>query len=774
MCRPPTLNKPGAPTATRAQSASAKRDPRECRVENRCPIFGIWCILNRMSTPTTRDSEPPTGTTNTNALNTEVRASVDALAQTALTRDEFLQSLAGQLGQWLTAALVAVHDAGWGQARMLVHHETIAAGIDRAELTDRLASAGVSVSSIQMTCRSDAQLVMAGQPTQTYAGLTVELLPAPQRCSLVIVRDSDGDSSSLLLAMETLNECVAAVRESRFASTASTSQSSVVKPEGISTSGEIAPVQHTDNRLDQLAAVRQSLRRFHKTLDPTATAYQIASELPRLLPCERAVVLMTANRGRRRKYKVTAISGSAVVDRRSPLVRTMNRLADKIAVMDTAIILPTQEDATNRLPHQSDAGIPSAMLGDSHPPQVLGPLEDYLDESGVLSVVVLPIDENAAEDEVDDPITDIPIATTKRSMPLAIILLETFTGEPSRRITPAMQEICLEASAAITNAMRYDDVFALPLRRPLAGLSRSTIRNWAAALLVVMIGLAVAAFFVRVDHHVVASGVARPSERKAIFSTVDGIVRSIEVQDGDRISAGETLIRLESVEIQRESQSLSGQLATTTSKLASLRSMHLAGADDPRESAQNIIEQRTLESELATISDQIKINEAMQEDLTIRAPMDGVVVGWRLAEKLQSRPVTRGDRLLAMIAPEGDWELDLRLDETKAGEVMQRVQNGETLPITFAIQTRPTETMQAQVQHVGGIARRDTDGMNVIDVVAAIDRDSLSFFQNEGFRGDADVTAKIICGRRRLISSWSEELVAWFHRNVLFPFSIKV
>lgn len=728
-----------------------------------------------MSNPTTRESEPAktaasSDALNADALNTEVRATVNALAQRAQSRDEFLQLLGGQLAQWLSAALVAIEDAGWGQARMLVQNEAIASGIDRAELNERLASAGVSISSTKMTCRTDAQLVMAGQPTQTHVGLTAELLPAPERCSVVIVRDKDIASSSLLPAMRLLNECVGAVRDSRFGSSTPPLPSPVSQSRNAPSSGNLAESQPAGNRLDQLAAVRQSLRRFHTTLDPTATAYQIASELPRLLPCERAVVLTTANRGRKREYKVTAISGSAVVDRRSPLVRTMNRLADTVAVMDTAMILPVNEMAANEPIGEVDPSMAGEEIGDSLPPQILEPLEAYLDESGVLSVVVLPVHENAALNDADDPTTDIAVASKKRSMPLAIILLETFSGEASTRITPAMQEVCLEASAAITNATRYDDVFALPLRRPLAGLSRRAIRNWATALVLVLVGLTAAAFFIRVDHHVVATGVARPSERRAVFSTVDGIVRAIEVQDGDRVSAGEPLIRLENSEIQRESQSLSGQLSTATAKLASLRSMQLAGADDPRESAQNIIEQRTLESELQTIGDRMKINESMRKDLTIRAPISGIVVGWRLAEKLQSRPVTRGDRLLAVIAPEGDWELDLRLDETKAGEVMQRAQNGETLPITFAIQTRPTDTMEALVQSVGGIARRGADGMNVVDVVATIDPTSLPFFQSEGFRGDADVTAKIICGRRRLISSWSEELVAWFHRNVMFRF----
>jgi hypothetical protein len=734
-----------------------------------------------MTNPSIRESATPTASTgdSTNAVAAiNVRQTVGALAERSQSRDEFLQLLGGEIGQWLSAALVAIDDAGWDQARMLVQDESIAAGINRDELRDRLASAGASVSSVKISVQTDAQLVMAGQPTESCVSLTAEICPAPHRCSVAVIQGERPDSVTMLPAMKLLNECVSAVRQTRFGSSATATATATAA--GTQASSEIAdtPRNRGVNQLDQLAAVRQSLRRFHQSLDPTATAYQIASELPRLLPCERAVVLIATTRGRRRRYKVRAISGSSVVDHRSPLVRTINRLADTVAVMNDAVILPPMNADSN----DDRAGISGAVDGDYLPPQILEPLEEYLDESGVLSVAILPVYENSlnstnsshnassASDNADGETTPRSISSKIDAMPLAIILLETFSGEPPTQITPAMREIGLEASVAMTNAMRYDDVFALPLRRPLAGLSRRAIRNWTVVLAFLSVGLAAASYFIRVDHHVVATGVARPTERRAVFASVDGIVQSIEVKDGDRISAGEPLIRLENAEIQRESQSLSGQLVTATAKLASLRSMQLAGGDDPREAAQNVIEQRTLESEIRMIGDRMKVNESMRSDLVIRAPIDGVIVGWRLNEKLQSRPIARGDRLLAVIAPDGDWELDLRLDETKAGEVMQRFHNGETLPVNFAIQTRPTETMAAAVQSMGGIARRGTDGINVVDVVAVIDPQSLAAFQIGDFRGDADVTAKIVCGQRRLIASWSEGLVAWFHRDILFRF----
>ncbi|WP_197167915.1 HlyD family efflux transporter periplasmic adaptor subunit [Neorhodopirellula pilleata] len=704
-----------------------------------------------MATPSARER-----VTELNPLESgsDVGAFVAALSAEASDRDEFLHKLASHFQVWFAAGVVAVHDDQWDHSRMLVNDSSLAAGIDRDRLRDLLVRAGKSVLSAQVPVRDVSGLVMAGQPEMVATGLTIELLPSPQRVAAVIILRDPPPPAELMAKMKLLGSCGRAIQTTR-------SGVDVPSKEMQSPSREIQSVDRSRsvNELDRLASVRQSLRSFHQTLDPTATAYRIASELPRLLPCERAVVLLPTSMGRRRKYVVNAISGSSVVDRRSPLIQTMNALADKVAVMNQAMILPRQL--------QDDA---SDITVSDLPPQIMEPLESYLDESGVLSCVVIPVHTEDEDQRHDESGSDTNLDRSPRQLPIAILFLETFSGQPSQSITPAMREITLEAATAITNATRYDNVFALPLRRPLAGLSRRVIRNWVAVISLVLIGLAAASWFIRVDHNVVATGIARPVERRAMFARVDGIVETIAVRDGERVSADDILLRLENAEVQREAQSLAGQLTTATAKLASLRAMQLASNDDPTQTAQNVIEQRTLANEIETLGQRIEINRMMQDELIVRAPIDGVVVGWRMDEKLQSRPVRRGDRLLAIIAPDGDWELDLKLEETKSGEVMRRYQLGEKLPISFAVLSRPTETMRATVQAVGGIARRQAEGKMVVDVMASIDADSISGFQSDNLRGDIDVTAKIVCGQRRLIDSWTDELVAWFHRNILFRF----
>ncbi len=741
-------------------------------IETYCPVFvarkiqansWIACILGVMSANHSATSSAATAANSQSLAAIDVAGNVAQMAAQAGSREEFLQILAAALGEWLSAALVAVGDSSWAQSRMLVRDEAVAAGIDREAIRHLLDTATSAVASTAIACDADG-LVMAGAPKRMCGALTAELLPEPQRCSLLVVQPSERAASEMLPAMRLLASVVAAVRNSRF-------QNAAAKQNLANEDVKLAQPQPASQNLfdsaelDRLANVRASLRRFHESLDPTATAYTIASELPQLLSCDRAVVLLPITRRRRnRKYRVTAISGSSVVDRRSPLVRTMNQVATRLAVLGSPLILP-------------------GSSAQDLPPQIVELLEEYLDESGVLSVTVLPIYEPEYDPSLANEHNDSMETATSATKdvrrggqpPMAMILLETFSGTPIGLISPAMIEMGREASTAIGNSLRYDDVFALPLRRPFAGLTRAAIRNWFLVIVLLLVGLSAVSWFIRVEHTIIASGVARPTERRAVFATVDGVVEEIMIKDGQHVAAGEVLVKLENAEIARETESLSGQLATATEKLASLRAMQLAGSDDAREVAQNVIEQGSLESEIRTLGGRLKLNETMQQELTIRSPIDGNIVGWRLDEKLQSRPVSRGDRLFAVVAADGPWELDLKLDEAKAGEVMQLVQSGQTVPVRFAIASQPTRTYQAVVIEIGGVARRRADASNVVDVVARVQRSAKQSYENvplaaEGFRGDVDVTAKLVCAPRRLIDSLSDEFVAWVHRNILFRF----
>ncbi|KLU02850.1 protein secretion system [Rhodopirellula islandica] len=693
---------------------------------------------------------------------------VKQIAKESRDQADFLHRFTLHLAETFSAAAVAVQDASFPQPRMLVRNESVAAGLDRARLRTQIEAVSPSVASFPITLNhstGDRSQNDAGPPPEgprTTTALGVEIFPAPSFARMVIIQTSELSAGDVLLAMKSLGDFAAAARKTMGTADEDIADADTKKPRPNAQALSVAAAEPPSlvNAFDSSRGIRSALRAFHADLDPTATAYRIASELPRLLPCERAVVLLSKNpTARRPRFRVAAISGSSVIDRRSPLVRSMNQLADAVSVLKRPLILPPLAN--------SDATDPAALS-----PQLVSPLETYLDESGVLSVALIPLFES-----LDDTLAAAGVASSKESdedarekqrrgsMPVAMLMLETFSGEPPASITPAMLEVAEESSTAITNAMRYDSVFALPVRRPAAAATRRATRHWILAIGILVAGGLLAGWFIHVDHHVVATGVARPAVRQAIFAGIDGVVDELQVQDGDVVQQGDVLLTLDNAELTREAEALSGQLATATQKLSSIRAMLLAATADAHDSAQSMLEQQTLENQIDSLNKRLAINRQMKAMLSIVAPFDGQVVGWRLNERLSDRPVSRGDRLFALVQHDGPWELELKLEETRAGEVIDRHAAGKALPVRFAIETRPTETFRANVSEIGGVARKRADGRNVVDIIAGIDQ-----VPEDGFRGDAEVTAKIIGGRRRYLASAFDDVVAWFHRNVLFRF----
>lgn len=763
---------------------------------------------------------------------------VQKLVAASPDRLDQLTGLAERLARQDRTGVVAVSGDEDAPPRWLVVDESLAAGLVRDEVRTLLTHASPNVRQVSLrwkpatsTEHPDHSTIAQTGGTGSIRGLLVELLPAPSRASLLwipasAVSDDKRDaamaatdreglgrskgSDRLIVSAGYLEALAARYRETVRPELAAATDRRVtpappVRPEPSPATGD------SSNAPSSMSlSVRSALRQFHRELDPKATAYHIASELPRLASCDRAIVLLAQKRlFRSTRYRVAAVSGVAVVDRRGPLIRSIERLAAAVAVFREPWVYPLS--GTTGPDSDSDP-----TFADTIAPQVAGPLEDYLDASSASSVAVLPLLDRAPEvDAAGLAIDSEPeerqsrrSRNTEQPIPIGLLFLESFgaplsveqTGvrldSPIGHRHQLIEEAVREAEVAVRNSIKHDAVFALPLRRPLAGITRRALRAWSWSALFLMSLAMVLGWWIKVDHEVMATGVARPVSRRAVFAAVDGVVTHLHVRDGDRVSAGDPLVALESPEIRREAEVLDGQLGVAIERLSSLKTLQASSQSGDASAARDALEQRALVAEIETLRRRIQMNQQRRNELTVRAPIEGVVVAWRIEERLRDRPVARGDRLLVVMDPDGPWELDLELEERRAGDVLNQYSEGRRLPIRFVIAGHPAETWHAELDSISGVARCRDDGIHVLDVTAVMNpSDVVSVRQTVGpgsratesklsateseraaavsrrlFRGDDDVTARIDCGRARLIDSWSRDLVAWFQRHVLFRF----
>ncbi len=674
---------------------------------------------------------------------------VHQLAAGSVNGDAFLRDLAGDLLQQFDAAVVAVKAPNWPAAMMLVRDEATSTAIDRDSIRSLLDSA----QSTPIACT-----IPAGEASTR--GLRVELSPTPFRAAVLLIYpvSVQGPSSQQqILALQNLNRYAATSRP-YLQAYAETEQAAAPEP----SSEQAVPPRHVTTLTTaganlftpEIEAERVSLRGLHRDLDLTGTAYRIVNESRRLIGCDRVTLLLPKGN----RLGVKAISGVAVVDPRSNSVTALQRMTRCAVVMARPLVLPG---------------------GDGLPPQIRMPLDEYLDESGVTSCVLVPLygpDRigRRGHDDLDDGRQDDFDPFDSHGEMLGVMVLEYFDGHGPLSVDRRMRLVASEAAIALRNSLEHQRVFGLPVLKAIGGLGRRGSRIWWLTGFLVAAACLVASLLIRVDHRVIATGQAQPQVRRQVFAGIDGVVKELLVRDGDRVRAGDALIRLENADLETKLQDLSGQLQTATQRLRSLQSMRLGNRSDVSAEARLAMEERQLISELEGLRSQQSLLRDQQAELTVPSPIDGRVVAWQLTERLSDRPVSRGNALLTVVDESGPWELSLVIPDADAGPVLEAAKRRGTLPIRFAIATEPQSSFDASLRSLSTATRLDETGQYVIDATADIDvspdAPATTRWQGGETTIGADVTARIACDRRSLAASWFSDVVDFVHRNVLFYF----
>lgn len=696
-----------------------------------------------------------------------VAGRVDALARQSAHRTEFLRRLAGDLHQAFRADWVAIESSQWSEPMIRAGDEpsrdqpprdaSLCPDVDRSAVRALLETAAAMPIACDVPVAYEAHDgVTAPTEDRFRRGLRIELTAAPDR-SAILVLYPGLDHPSATDQVRDLNLLSQYARSTRQAIQG-------LRIDRESPLGDIDPIREDDSISDRDGVLttlpsgpRSTLRLFHRDLNLANTAYRIANESRPMLGCDRVTVLIR----RHRRLRVSAISGVAVVDSRSNSVRAVQSLTRAAVVMARPLVLPGQQPL---------------------PPQIQEPLDRYLDETGVTSAVLLPLhspDRDQTREGIEG--SDIDPFHGDGDV-LGVLVLEYFSDRAPPSIGPAITTVATEATLAVRNSLEHTQVLGLPMWRAAGKIWDSGRAAMLAAAAVMGLVLLVAAAGVPVRHYVIATGTAEPASRRQVFATVDGIVKTIHVVDGESVRAGQPLFQIESAELESQAEALVGQIQTASQRLASVRALRLSSTSDPAQSSRLALEERQLESDLANHAAQLEIVRAQQAELTVTSPIDGKVVGWQLTRRLANRPVSRGNLLVSIVNYSGPWSLRLSIPDRDSGPVLEAAQGDPKLPVRFAVATEPEASYQATLESIATAARLNESGQHVIDATAIVADASPISSREEDFASDvdpfhgddarvgADVTAKIACGERSLLRSWFSDVFDFMHRNVLFYF----
>jgi biotin carboxyl carrier protein len=405
-------------------------------------------------------------------------------------------------------------------------------------------------------------------------------------------------------------------------------------------------------------------------------------------------------------------------------------------------------------------------------PQVEEAIEAYVDESHTKAMAILPLAK--PQDKTSDTIDHAPPAEYIGALIIEQITDEAFTQGMIRRIE-VVRDHC---SAAMSNSIEHQSLFLMPVWRTI-GKTRAVVaaRNLPKTLTAVAVVVAIAAalFLVPADFKLHGRGALEPVEKRDVFAGVDGKVVQIspKVEKGEDVKEGEVLMVLENPELAVQIEHVWGQINTARGEINKLKRQKMQINNsitdaDRLQRAQIEGEIAKADRSLASLDTQLQILQAKQARLTVRSPMNGQILTWQVRDKLENRPVQKGQVLLTVADPAQDWDLEIKMTEDRMGHIMRAIeeQGTEALDVEYIVATDPGVTHWGKIKDIQNIAEVQGEEGNIVLVRVKIDKSDLVTAPRRG----ATVTAKIHCGEASLGYSLFHDLISWFQSRVLFHF----
>ncbi len=459
---------------------------------------------------------------------------------------------------------------------------------------------------------------------------------------------------------------------------------------------------------------------LQRLADERAIWFTVANELGRFVDCDRVAVLTDSG-----GWRVRVVSHIDALDRRSPVVRSAERLA-----------AAALHDAQPVWLHKTS-------LADSLPATLRW--QNYLEESSTRSAALIPLmDSGSANRDAHSPVV------------VGALLIDRFAEQPFTADEQLrIEQLARHAAAALARAtdLRRNSLLTKLWRK-------STV---VVVLLAASVG---GAAFIPVDLEISARGELQPVARQDVFAPTDGLVRQLHVRDGQQVAAGTILLELTNDDLEFQVTRLTGELQTARQQLVTVQSARLdtaASAPARDQRGQLEAEAERLKQVIQGLEQQYQHLLRRRDELTVRSPIAGRIITANLDQVLRSRPLRRGQQLLTVADEHGPWVMELRVTDQDVGHVLAARQAGSPLPLRFVLATQPTVTHRGTVDQIADWTDFDESGEPGVRVTALIETPA-----GLAARPGATTTAKINCGRNRLGYVWLRDLIELVRTRILF------
>lgn len=541
-------------------------------------------------------------------------------------------------------------------------------------------------------------------------------------------------------------------------------------------------LRHFSDRQVLWSQLEEFTRTIHESLDPKATAYTIANEGRRLIECDRVSVAIRYGS----KCKVVAVSGQDLFDKRSNTIRLLNKLSTAVVAVEE----------------------PMWYVGDTSnfAPQVEKAVDAYVDESHSKAVAVIPLIPPMREEDKED----MNKRHDMKRPPLGALIVEQIENSAVQtKLRQRVDVVAKHSCAALGNALEHDNLFLMPVWRTLGRMSwivraRTLPKTITVCVLILLVILAM--FIVPWPYNKDAEGRLIPVDRQEVYTNIDGDVEDVKIHHGDPVKGpkykegvelvdgrpvglidpdgrqdysrvidpsmfikekGTPLVKLRNLDLQTQIAKLTGDISRTHQERAALNQMlssEKGMSPEDRIRQQGRVEE--LERLLSAYYAEAFLLRVKNENLTVTSPCDGVVVTFDVRQTLINRPVQRGQVLMEVANPDGEWEVELFMPERHMGAIIAAQQEKEELDVTYILASAPDKNLTGRIREIHKTAEVRGEHGNVVLIRVALD-DPDAVQKNIG----ATVTGKVKCGKKPLGYVLFSQIIDWFQRNVVFKWT---
>jgi len=249
---------------------------------------------------------------------------------------------------------------------------------------------------------------------------------------------------------------------------------------------------------------------------------------------------------------------------------------------------------------------------------------------------------------------------------------------------------------------------------------------------------------IQADFQLSCDGSLIPQQRELVFPKSSGIVTEVLVEHGQKVVAGDPIVKLEDLNLDYQLTEIEGQITEVQQSIRAIESSRLGGKRGEEESLQqqNLIAQQ---AELSSLKEQQRIYLKRKDNLLITSPLSGQVMTWDVRKELQNRTVAPVDQLMEIANVDGKWTLELDLPDRKVGHFMKRwnaaKEDDEPVEVEFILAAEPGVAHVGQVKAVGTSTEVNAKNEHHLKILVDIDIESIDVRQSR-----SGVSAKIDCG----------------------------